>query len=112
MTTLQINQLKELNAAGYNDTQIAAILGVSRETVTRYRKKLGLPSVPDQYPHNQAYYKVYDTKTNRLLAEGYSQDIVEQLGFASLDSFYNIALMVRKGQNHKYRIVKEPVKRI
>lgn len=37
--------IRDLNEAGFNDREIAAILGVSYTTVRRHRKRMGLPSV-------------------------------------------------------------------
>ena len=110
MTTLQLAELKILNAAGFSDNEIAAKLGITRQTVIRYRKKLDLPPVTDLHPHNLFCYKVYDAKTGRLLASGTSYQVAKQLELSSVDSFYSISYNVRIGKNHKYRIEKYPMK--
>jgi len=110
MTTLQLAELKDLNAAGFSDNEIAVKLGITRETVIRCRKKLSLPAVKDAYPHNQACYKVYDAKTGKLLASGTSYQVAKQLELSSVDSFYSVSYNVRCGKNRKYRIEKYPMK--
>ena len=110
MTTLQLAELKILNSTGFSDNEIAAKLGITRETVIRYRKKLGLPAVKDIYSHNLFCYKVYDAKTGKLLASGTSYQVTKQLELSSIDSFYSISHNVRTGKNHKYRIEKYPMK--
>ena len=110
MTTLQLAELKDLNAAGFSDNEIAAKLGITRETVIRYRKKLGLPAVSEPVSSNQACFKVYDAKTGKLLASGTSYQVAKQLELSSVDSFYSISHNVRMGKNRKYRIEKYAMK--
>lgn len=47
-------------------------------------------------------YKVYSIKDNSLLAEGTSHECQKALGFVSVDSFYAIASLAKKGKSTKY----------
>lgn len=44
MTEMQLEQIRQLNAAGKFDTEIAALIGVTSATICRYRQKMGIPS--------------------------------------------------------------------
>lgn len=41
----QIKVIKDLNEVGFNDIEIAGVLGIHRCTVNRYRRRIGLKAV-------------------------------------------------------------------
>lgn len=51
ITTKQLQMIRELNAQGWSDAQIAKEIGYSASTVNNWRAKLGLPA---NFPHNHS----------------------------------------------------------
>ena len=53
------------------------------------------------------FYTVYDAKDDTIVASGSASECTDQLDFKSLDSFYCMISRVLKGQNRKYKVVKD-----
>ena len=51
------------------------------------------------------YYEIYDRYSGELLARGTARECREQLGWASMDSFYALANRSKRGINKNYRVV-------
>lgn len=65
-------QLRRLNAEGNSDTEVARILGFERHTVTRHRKRLGLPD------------QSYGPQSRASLRAGVRRQL-DRLGIASMN---------------------------
>lgn len=52
------------------------------------------------------YYEIYGRKTGNLIARGTARECREQLGLASLDSFYALANRSIRGKNKTYTVKK------
>lgn len=52
------------------------------------------------------YYEIYDNLTGQLAAKGNAQECREQLGCASMDSFYALANRSLRGINKRYTVTK------
>ena len=51
------------------------------------------------------YYEIYDRYSDELLARGTARECRNQLGCASMDSFYALANRSLRGINRNYRVV-------
>ena len=51
------------------------------------------------------YYEIYDAKLDILIASGTARECRDQLGCASLDTFYALANRSRRGINKTYRVI-------
>lgn len=51
------------------------------------------------------YYEIYDRYSDELLARGTARECRDQLGCASMDSFYALANRSKRGINKGYRVV-------
>lgn len=51
------------------------------------------------------YYEIYDRYSDELLARGTARECRDQLGCASMDSFYALANRSLRGINRNYRVV-------
>ena len=101
MTTKTLENLKELHRQGFNDRQVASLLGVSKPTVEYWRWKLGI-SANNRY-EPQKYYTIYDCKDN-VRAFGSAKECAEKLGI-KVESVYRMAH--RSKRNGDGRVVVE-----
>lgn len=105
ITTSTLKEIRRLNGEGKNDAVIAKMIGIAYQTVTRYRRGMGLP--PRKKSTKAVTYTVYDAKTDELLAIGTVDKCAAMLGFQNASGFYEMVSRVAHGRAKKYTVFKE-----
>lgn len=101
MTTAILREIKRMNKAGMNDSQIADELRLEHTKVNYWRRKLGL--YPTGINRTQKRFSVYDGITTEFIVEGTVRECCARIGMAP-STFRSAKCLFQQGRYKKYEI--------
>lgn len=103
MTTKTFEKIKELNAKGLCDADIARELGIPYQHVRYWRMKVSADNGSVRLRPWAKRYMVYDGKTTQFFTEGTAAECAARMGIKRT-SFHRIKVEFDRGNYHKYEI--------
>lgn len=92
---------------GKSDVDIERELGLYHGKVFQWRERHRLPANHNPRGWGPSYWTVYLAKTDEVIAQGTREEVIEQMGTLSAQSFRSTVAGVKAGRNRKYVILKD-----